>query len=91
VTQASSQTSCSGSTGTSNIASLSVGTVVVASGQASPNTTISVATPVGPITIVLNQQTPVPGGLQVNAAHITGPLGLDVVIASATSDIHNCP
>jgi hypothetical protein len=91
VTQASSQTSCSGSTGTSNIASLSVGTVVVASGQASPNTTISVATPVGPITIVLNQQTPVAGGLQVNAAHITGPLGLDVVIGSATSDIHNCP
>jgi hypothetical protein len=30
------------------------------------------------------------GGLRVNAIEITSPLGVDIVIGSATSDIHNC-
>jgi len=91
VAQASSQTSCAGSSGTANIASLSVDGVVAASGYYAPNSTVTVPTVAGPVTVVLNQQTPVPGGLRVNAAHVSGPSGLDVVIASATSDIHNCP
>jgi len=91
VAQASSQTSCAGSSGTANIASLSVDGVAAASGYYAPNSTVTVPTVAGPVTVVLNQQTPVPGGLRVNAAHVSGPSGLDVVIASATSDIHNCP
>ena len=42
---------------------------------------------------ILNEQIPVPGadkGLTVNAVHIKALGLLDVVIASATSDIHNC-
>jgi len=44
------------------------------------------------ITLVFNEQVPVPGadqGLTVNAVHLKA-LGLLVVLASATSDIHNC-
>ena len=50
-----------------------------------PNTTISL--PGGKI--VINEQVPVPGGLKVNGAHITLP-GVDLVVSSATSAIHNC-
>jgi hypothetical protein len=32
----------------------------------------------------------VPGGLTVNAAHVIIPNVEDIVVASATSDIHNC-
>jgi hypothetical protein len=41
-------------------------------------------------TLTLNEQTPVPGGLQVNAIHLSVPGVADVVIASSRSDIHNC-
>jgi hypothetical protein len=44
--------------------------------------------------LIINEQTPVPGadyGLTVNAAHLTVAGGVgDVVVASATSDVHNC-
>ena len=44
--------------------------------------------------LVVNEQVPVPGadhGLTVNAVHLTMPDGtVDVVVASATSDVHNC-
>jgi hypothetical protein len=40
--------------------------------------------------VVVNEEKPVAGGLKVNAVHISGP-GIDLVVASATSDIHNCP
>jgi len=45
------------------------------------------------VTLVLNEQTPVAGadqGLTVNAVHINALGLLDVVLASSTSDIHNC-
>jgi hypothetical protein len=54
-----------------------------------PNTVVTV---LGIITLVLNEQTPVAGpdqGLTVNALHIEAP-GLNVVLASSTSDIGNC-
>jgi hypothetical protein len=56
-----------------------------------PNTTVDVA---GVATLVLDEQLPVPGadkGLTVNALHLTGLGGaVDVAVASATSDAHNC-
>jgi hypothetical protein len=45
------------------------------------------------VTIILNEQTGVPGadqGLTVNAVHVKALGLLDVVIGSSTSDIHNC-
>lgn len=87
----SSDTTCAGSSGSASVGMLMIAGVVVAQGQASPNSTISVWTPLGPLTIVLNEQTRIPGGLRVNAIDISGPLGLHLVVSSATSDIHNCP
>jgi hypothetical protein len=77
-------------TGSTELAALSIG------GQRVPvtaelNSTIDVA---GVARLVINEQKPVAGaehGLTVNALHLTGLDGdIDVVIASATSDVHNC-
>jgi hypothetical protein len=97
--QATSITNCAGSSGNATIAGLTIaGTVinlvgVVVNGgiQPLPNTTVIQ----GLVTVVLNEQIPGPGVLTVNAAHITilgalGGLGLDVIVSSAKSDIHNC-
>ncbi len=85
--QSSSTTTCAGSSGAVTIASISVGGIPVnVSVHPGPNTTISVLG----VTLVLNEQTPVPGGLTVNAVHVKVAGLLDVVLASATSDIHNC-
>ncbi|WP_433501493.1 choice-of-anchor P family protein [Sphaerimonospora sp. CA-214678] len=92
----SSTTTCAGSTGTTTIASLKVGnTVVIAEPtKIQPNTTVNV----GVVKLVLNEQIPFTTpdkGLTVNAVHVTvNALGLaktDVVLASAESDIGNCP
>jgi hypothetical protein len=88
--QSSSQTSCAGSNGQVTIASVTVGGIPVnVNVHPGPNTTINVLG----VTLVFNEQFPVPGadqGLTVNAVHISALGLLDVVIASATSDIHNC-
>jgi hypothetical protein len=88
--QSSSQTSCSGSTGQVSISSITVGGVPVnVDVHPGPNTTVNVLG----VKLVLNEQSPVPGadqGLTVNAVHISALGLLDVKIASATSDIHNC-
>ena len=45
------------------------------------------------VTLVFNEQSSVPGadqGLTVNAVHIKALGLLDVLLASSTSDIHNC-
>jgi hypothetical protein len=90
VVRSSSRTTCSGSAGDVTIESISIGGVpVVVDTHPAPNTTLTVLG----ITLVLNEQLPVAGadhGLTVNAIHLTSLLGLDVVIASATSDIHDC-
>jgi hypothetical protein len=87
--EADSTTLCvGGSSGLAKIALLKVGlTTVVANATPAPNTTLNVAG----IKLILNEQVPVPGGLTVNAVHIIVPNVADVVLASATSDIHNCP
>jgi hypothetical protein len=88
--QSSSTTTCSGSAGDTTITSISVGGIPVnVNLHPGPNTTVSVLG----VTIVFNEQTPVPGadqGLTVNAVHINALGLLNVVVASATSDIHNC-
>lgn len=89
--QSQSATTCAQSSGNVTIASLSVGGVVVIAHPTTiaPNTTVSVLG----VNLILNEQTPVPGGLTVNAVHVnvTGLVNADVVLASSTSDIHNCP
>jgi hypothetical protein len=87
--QSSSSTTCAGSSGAVTVTSISVGGIPLnVNLHPAPNTTVSVLG----ITIALNEQLPVPGadqGLTVNAVHIRALGLLDVVVASATSDIHN--
>lgn len=88
--KATSTTTCAGSSGATTIADLTIGgaPVTVSPG---PNSTISL---LGLATLTLNEQKPVPGadqGLTVNALHLTGLGGaIDITIASATSDAHDC-
>jgi uncharacterized repeat protein (TIGR01451 family) len=86
---ASSQSSCSTAIGSAAIGSLTVGGTRVDVANPKPNTKLTV----GGLTITLNEQTPVPGadqGLTVNALHLFDPSLVDVIISSATSDIHHC-
>jgi hypothetical protein len=88
--QSASDTTCSASSGSVTVTSIKVGGIPLAVNlHPAPNTTISVLG----ITVVLNEQVPVAGadhGLTVNAVHVKAAGLLDVVLASATSDIHNC-
>ena len=88
--QSSSTTTCAGSSGDTSIASISVGGIPVnVNVHPGANTTITVLG----VKLVLNEQVPVAGadqGLTVNAVHISALGLLDVVIASSTSDAHNC-
>lgn len=88
--QAASATTCTGSSGDATVTSLSVGGIPVnVNLHPGANTTVNVLG----VTIVLNEQSAVPGadqGLTVNAVHVKVLGLLDVVIGSATSDIHNC-
>ena len=88
--QSNSATGCTGATGSTSIASISVGGIPVnVNLHPGPNTTVNILG----VSLVFNEQTPVPGadqGMTVNAVHIKALGLLDVVIASSTSDIHNC-
>ena len=93
--QSTSTTTCAGSSGSTTIAYLNVGTTVVIAQPTNiaPNTVVNV----GIVKLVLNEQiafsTP-DDGLTVNAVHVTvNVLGLvtaNVVVASSESDIGNC-
>ena len=93
--QSQSTSTCVAEAGSTTIAYLSIGgTVVIAKPTAiAPNTKISVLG----VTLILNEQKAGPGTLTVNAVHVEiNALGLslvtaDVVLASSTSDIENCP
>jgi hypothetical protein len=85
-----SATTCRGSGGVSSVGLLQVGARRI-NVSTSPNTVI----PLGVLTIAINEQrpftTPDGGkGLTVSAVHIFG-LGINLYIASATSDLHGCP
>ncbi|MFS8103574.1 Ig-like domain repeat protein [Lentzea alba] len=81
---ATSRSTCGGATGNVTIGSLTIVGLPVTVTTA-PNTTI----PLPGGKIVINEQVAVPGGLKVNGARITLP-GVDVVVSSATTGIHNC-
>jgi hypothetical protein len=92
VVKSNSSATCSGSTAAVSGNSEIVGLVVA--GQSvlvsSPNVALSLP---GGISVIVNQRTSSPSGntgsMTVNALHITGP-GIDIVVASANSDI-TCP
>jgi hypothetical protein len=84
--------------GTTNILFLQIGSTVVVgpggipSGPIPKNTTLTIPN-VG--TVVLNEQTPIPDGLTVNAIDITVPslggfLSTKVIVSHAESDIEGC-
>jgi hypothetical protein len=93
--QSTSTTTCAGSSGTTTIAYLKVGAVVVIAQPTNipPNTTVNV----GVAKLVLNEQIPFSTpdeGLTVNAVHVTvnvlGVVTANVIVASSESDIDNC-
>ncbi|MBV8527045.1 MAG: beta-propeller fold lactonase family protein [Candidatus Dormibacteraeota bacterium] len=90
---ATSQTSCQGSSGSTTITGLTIGGLPRDTSSLRPGTAIDL----GVATLVLNEQTAVTGadrGLTVDAVHLivrSLVTRADVVLASATSDISNCP
>jgi hypothetical protein len=86
---ATSTSNCTSATGTTTL-TLTIGGVPVTV-PATPNFRIGLA---GGAQLVVNEQIPVAGadfGLTVNAIHLTAMGGVvDVVLGSATSDLHNC-
>lgn len=95
--QAESSSVCGSASGSTRIASLVVGNRTIAVTGA-PNQTIPLGLPGAKL--IINEQIAVngPGGdrqLTVNAVHLIIPkiykVGTNLIIASATSDIHNCP
>ena len=80
-----SRSDCSGSTGEVKIARLTIGLKTFLNVRGRTNI------PVGDGFVRVNEQVPFPGGLTVNAVHVFIPGVVDVIIASATSDIHDCP
>ncbi len=82
---ATSTSTCAASTGTTALKLTIAGTPVTI--PDTPNHTIDLG---AGARIVVNEQTTTPTGLTVNALHITGLGGADVVLASSTSGAHNC-
>jgi hypothetical protein len=91
--KATSTTSCGSSQGATTIASLSIGNTVITLPDTIPAND-KIVTNLAGITLILNEQLSSPGGLTVNAVHLKVNLPpaatVDVVVASATSAIHNC-
>ena len=86
---ASSTTSCAGSVGNATVATLKINGMPIAVAPG-PNTVI----PLPGGSIIINEQIASAGTLTVNAVHVhlkeDGLLTVDVILASATSDIHRC-
>ncbi|HEV8558148.1 MAG TPA: sialidase family protein [Actinophytocola sp.] len=86
---ATSTSNCTTAAGSTTL-TLTIGGVPITV-PATPNFRIGLA---GGAQLIVNEQTPVPGadfGLTVNAIHLTALGGIvDVVVGSATSDLHNC-
>lgn len=92
---ATSHSVCGASVGGTTITALKIGGVTFQV-PTKPNSVIAV----GPIKLIINEQirTVGPGGdqqLTVNGVHLivakTAGISLNLILASATSDIHNCP
>jgi hypothetical protein len=86
---ATSTSTCTSATGSTTL-TLNIGGVPVTVPTA-PNSQINLA---GGARLIINEQQPVPGadvGLTVNAVHLVVAGGVaDLVVASSTSDAHNC-
>lgn len=86
--KANSFSSCTATSGSSTLTLTIAGTPVTV--PTAPNSVLDL----GVAKLIVNEQHPVPGadfGTIVNAVHLTGLGGtVDVVLASATSDAHNC-
>jgi hypothetical protein len=87
--QAESHATCSGVSGSSQLAGLTFGgTAIMVTGE--PNQTVTLP---GGATLIINEQTPTSNGtsrqIQVNALHLTVPGVAEVILSSAESDI-NC-
>ncbi|GHJ47820.1 hypothetical protein Cs7R123_51620 [Catellatospora sp. TT07R-123] len=87
-----SATSCGGSSATVALGRILVGGVAVDAATA-PNTTVPLPGLPG-AKLIVNEQIPTPDGLTVTAVHLIVPptLGVsaDLLLASATTAIHNC-
>lgn len=85
---ATSTSSCTAATGSATL-TLSVGGSAITVPTA-PNSVLDLG---AGLRLVVNEQTPVTDadtGLTVNAAHLTAPGGVDVIVASSTTGAHNC-
>ena len=92
--QAQSEVTCSGASGSSQLAELTFGGMTVAvSGQ--PNQRVDIPDPLGgpPATLIINERTSTSSGtyreVRVNAIHLIVPGVAEVILSSAKSDI-NC-
>jgi uncharacterized repeat protein (TIGR01451 family) len=92
---ATSRSVCGSAVGSTTITALKIGGITFQV-PTKPNSVIAV----GPIKLIINEQvrTTGPGGdgqLTVNGVHLivakTAGISLNLILASATSDIHNCP
>ena len=91
VVKSNTSATCSGSTASTSGTAQIVNLVVAGQSVAVSNPNLSLTLPAG-ISVVVNQQTSSSSGansgsITVNALHVTGPAGLDIVVASSQSDI----
>jgi hypothetical protein len=91
--EAKSATTCGGSTGSATIASIAIGNTIIALPDTVPANDHVITNLLG-VSLTLNEQITEPGGLTVNAVHLTVKISpavtANVIIASATTDIHFC-
>lgn len=88
-----SEAACGGAFGKTSLAFLAVGGFVIVDGLLTPPPNTEIPLPTGG-SVILNEQIPVADadfGLTVNAVHVIVPGVADVVVASARTDVHNCP
>jgi hypothetical protein len=74
---------CAGVSGSSSITGLTIDGLPPIAILGTPNQVVTF----GFVTITINEQIPIPNGIQVNALDIRSVTGTDIIIASAESDI----
>jgi hypothetical protein len=92
VVKSNSSATCSGTTASTSGDAQLVNLVVAGQSVAVSNPNLSLTLPAGLGSVVVNQQTSSSSGgnsgsITVNALHVTGPAGLDIIVASSMSDI----
>jgi hypothetical protein len=91
VVKSNSSATCSGTTASTSGTAQLVNLVVAGQSVVVSNPNLSLTLP-GGISVIVNQQTSSSSGgnsgsITVNALHVTAPAGIDIVVASAQSDI----